>query len=164
MDRSAIQSPDRSTNIRSKLGSGAGACGVHFGLFGSMAIGGAFWGWLASVLSIPLSLSLASLAMVVGVLVGAKAKLPVVEAEDLAPSLHWPQPLLSDEVVVQRGPVMVLIEYQVLAADTEAFKTAMAEVRDMRHRNGSFSWQLMQDAQNPNSWIEMFLTSLGMTT
>lgn len=124
--------------------------------FGSMAIGGAFWGWFASVLSIPLSLSLASLVMVVGVLVGTKAMLPVVEAEDLAPSLHWPQPLLSDEADAQRGPVMVLIEYQVLAADTEAFKMAMGEVRDMRHRNGSFSWQLMQDSQNPGGWIEMF--------
>jgi hypothetical protein len=26
----------------------------------------------------------------------------------------------------------------------------------MRHRNGSFSWQLMQDTENPQLWIELF--------
>lgn len=94
--------------------------------------------------------------MVAGVLVGVKAMLPVVDAEDLAPSLHWPQPLLSGDADAKRGPVMVSIEYQVLADNTEAFKLAMEEVRDMRHRNGSFSWQLMQDTQNPMKWIEVF--------
>ncbi|MBZ9780949.1 MFS transporter [Pseudomonas sp. REP124] len=124
--------------------------------FGTMAVGGLVWGLLASWVSISVSLSVAGGVMIAGVAVGWWVKLPVLVADDLAPSLHWPQPLLSADVDGERGPVMITVEYEIAPADAEAFKQAMEQVRRMRNRNGSFSWQLMQDTENPNLWIELF--------
>jgi MFS family permease len=124
--------------------------------FGSMAVGGVIWGLIASWLSISISLSFAAVIMVVGVGLGWWVKLPALSAEDLAPSLHWPQPLISVDVDGERGPVMITLEYEIDTADAGAFKEAMEEVRRMRQRNGSFSWQLMQDTENPQLWIELF--------
>jgi quinol monooxygenase YgiN len=124
--------------------------------FGSMAVGGVMWGLIASWLSISISLSFAAVIMMVGVGLGWWIKLPALSAEDLAPSLHWPQPLINVDVDGERGPVMVTVEYEIDTADADAFKEAMEEVRRMRHRNGSFSWQLMQDTENPQRWIELF--------
>jgi quinol monooxygenase YgiN len=124
--------------------------------FGTMAIGGMVWGLIASWMSISLSLSIAAAVMVVGVGLGGWVKLPVLSAQDLAPSLHWPQPLLGHEVEGDRGPVMVTVEYEIDVANAEDFKKAMQDVRKMRHRNGSFSWQLMQDTENPRLWVELF--------
>jgi MFS family permease len=124
--------------------------------FGSMAMGGVIWGLIASWLSISISLSFAAVIMVVGVGLGWWVKLPALSAEDLAPSLHWPQPLISVDLDGERGPVMITVEYEIDTADADAFKEAMEEVRRMRQRNGSFSWQLMQDTENPQLWIELF--------
>jgi MFS family permease len=124
--------------------------------FGSMAIGGVIWGLVATWVSIPISLSFAAAVMVLGVGLGLRVELPVLEAQDLAPSLHWPQPLLSPDADGERGPVMITVEYEIDTVDAGAFKEAMDEVRRMRHRNGSFSWQLMQDTENPRLWIEVF--------
>jgi len=124
--------------------------------FGSMAVGGVIWGLVASWLSISLSLSFAAVLMVLGVGLGWRVKLPALSAEDLAPSLHWPQPSINVEVEGDRGPVMVTVEYEIDAVDVDAFKAAMEEVRGMRQRNGSFSWQLMQDSENPRLWTELF--------
>ncbi|AWY38395.1 MFS transporter [Pseudomonas putida] len=124
--------------------------------FGTMAIGGMVWGLVASWMSISLSLSIAAAVMVLGVGLGTWVKLPVLGAQDLAPSLHWPQPLLGLDVEGDRGPVMVTVEYEIDVANAQAFKKAMQEVRKMRNRNGSFSWQLMQDTENPRLWVELF--------
>ena len=124
--------------------------------FGSMALGGVIWGLIASWFSISISLSLAAVIMVVGAGLGWWVKLPALSAEDLAPSLHWPQPLMGADVEGERGPVMITLEYEIDTVDADAFKEAMEEVRRMRQRNGSFSWQLMQDTENPQLWIELF--------
>jgi MFS family permease len=124
--------------------------------FGTMAVGGLIWGLVANWVSITFSLSVAAWVMVMGVGLSWRAKLPVLSAEDLAPSLHWPQPLLSAAVDGKRGPVMITVEYEIELANINAFKKAMQEVRSMRSRNGAFSWQLMQDTENSQLWIELF--------
>ena len=108
--------------------------------FGSMAAGGALWGLLASHLSITFALLCASAALLLGLFASLRCRLPVTEAEDLAPSLHWPAPLVDEEVDQERGPVMVTLEYDIDPQDAAAFQAAMVEVRAMRRRNGAVSW------------------------
>ncbi|PTS86007.1 MFS transporter [Pseudomonas sp. HMWF032] len=124
--------------------------------FGSMAGGGVLWGFVASHSSIPLALCAAALALLLGIPAMARFKLPVTDAEDLAPSLHWPVPMLVDEHAHDRGPVMVTLEYDIAAEHWPAFQVAMVDVRRMRQRNGSFSWGLVQDTENPQRWFEFF--------
>ncbi len=124
--------------------------------FGSMACGGLLWGFVASHSSITYALCFAATALLLGIVATLYFKLPVTDAEDLAPSLHWPVPLLLDEQSPDRGPVMVTIEYQIAPENWPAFQQAMNDVRRMRRRNGAFSWGLVQDTENMQCWLEVF--------
>ncbi|BAU76049.1 MFS transporter [Metapseudomonas furukawaii] len=124
--------------------------------FGGMAAGGLLWGSIASHASISLALILAAAGLAAGTLATLKVKLPATEAEDLAPSLHWPAPLLSAELDQEGGPVMVTLEYDIAPEKVAAFKAAALELEHMRKRNGALSWGLMQNSSNPRLWLEFF--------
>jgi len=125
--------------------------------FGSMAAGGVLWGAVASRYDISFALLCASATLVVGVLVTLRLRLPVTESEDLVPSLHWPAPIPSKEAGSDRGPVMVTLEYVIDPADAAPFTAAMQEVRAMRRRSGALTWGLVQNTENPDSWLEFFI-------
>lgn len=124
--------------------------------FGSMAAGGTLWGFVASQLSISMTLLIACVAMLIGIVITLSFHLPVTEAEDLAPSLHWPAPTLAIEQSEERGPVMVTIKYEIDMSQAEQFRLAMKEIRSTRMRNGAFSWGLVQDSEHPQRWLEFF--------
>lgn len=124
--------------------------------FGSMALGGMLWGLVASHFSIAHALMAASVLLLLGILASRRFTLPVTDGEDLAPSLHWPMPILGEGQDQERGPVMVTLEYDIAEEDAAAFQLAMREVRGMRRRNGSLSWCLVQDSENPRRWLELF--------
>lgn len=124
--------------------------------FGSMAAGGALWGLVASRSSIGTALLSAGAVLLLGIVLTMRFRLPVTDADDLAPSLHWPTPVLSDDQNLERGPVKVMIEYDIAPEREAAFRQAMLQVRGMRQRNGSYSWGLMQDSENPRLWQEFF--------
>lgn len=125
--------------------------------FGSMAAGGLLWGAIASWYSVEFSLLCASVTLILGVFVSLRLILPVTDAEDIAPSLHWPTPIAPKEADSDRGPVMVTLEYSINAADAEQFALAMQDVRAMRRRNGALTWGLVRNTENPDSWLEFFI-------
>ncbi|AVH36314.1 MFS transporter [Pseudomonas monteilii] len=124
--------------------------------FGAMACGGLLWGTLASHASITLSLLLAAGGLALGTLLTCKVTLPETEAEELTPSLHWPVPVLNDDMDKESGPVMVTVEYHIDPAKAEAFQLAARELEAMRKRNGALSWGLMRDSADPALWLEFF--------
>lgn len=124
--------------------------------FGSMALGGALWGFVASRSSITVALGGAGVLLLLGIVVSWRVRLPVTTQGDMAPSLHWPQPLLDSDMGHERGPVMITVEYDIAPAHSGAFQAAMNDVRQMRMRNGSFSWGLVQDTENSRCWSEFF--------
>lgn len=124
--------------------------------FGSMAAGGLLWGSVASHLSLSHALLGAGGVLLLGLLAGLRFRLPVTAAEDLVPALHWPMPILHAGETQDRGPVLVTLEYHIAAEHVPAFQQAMREVRAMRRRNGSFSWTLAQDSEDPSLWLESF--------
>lgn len=124
--------------------------------FGSMAAGGTLWGFVASHSSITLTLMISSVVLLGGIVLTLRFHLPVTETEDLAPSLHWPAPILSDPGSEDRGPVMVTLEYEIDLVHAAQFRQVMQDVRQMRLRNGAFSWGLVQDSARPERWLEFF--------
>lgn len=124
--------------------------------FGSMAAGGTLWGTVATHVGISLALICASGVLLLGTLASVFYKLPSTEADDVAPSLHWPAPILAQEMDRERGPVMVTVEYDVEPRHAADFQSAMVHVRGMRLRNGAISWGLVQNSENPNQWLEFF--------
>lgn len=124
--------------------------------FGCSALGGIVWGSLASEFSLTVALAGGGTMLLLGVLLSWGFALPVTAAEDLAPSVHWPAPVLSADMDRERGPVMVTLEYDIPAENAAAFSEAMLAVRAMRRRNGALSWGLLQDSENPQLWQEFF--------
>ncbi|MFF7706724.1 MFS transporter [Pseudomonas sp. NPDC007930] len=124
--------------------------------FGCSALGAALWGAVASHGSMATAFSGGALLLVVGLVARWRYPLPTTAAEDLAPSLHWPAPLLDPALEQERGPVLVTLEYRIAAADAAPFQQAMQAVKRMRQRNGAFSWGLVQDAADPSVWQEFF--------
>ena len=106
--------------------------------------------------AIVLSLLLAAGGLALGTLLTIKVALPSTEVEELTPSLHWPTPLLSDDLDRDSGPVMVTVEYHVEPDKVEAFQHATRELEAMRKRNGALSWGLMRDSADPHLWLEFF--------
>lgn len=124
--------------------------------FGAMAGGGLLWGTIASHASITLSMGLAAIGLGLGTLLTCRVRLPETQVDELLPSLHWPAPLISEEMDQERGPVMVTVEYRVEAANTETFLAAASELEAMRKRNGALSWGMMRDSADPQLWQEFF--------
>ena len=78
-------------------------------------------------------------------------------ASIFTPSMHWPEPVLSNEVDADRGPVLVTVEYRVATQDRGGFLAAIDRLADERRRDGAFDWGLFEDAAEPGRFLETFL-------
>jgi MFS family permease len=125
--------------------------------FGSMTLGSVLWGQLANRLGIPVALAVAAVGAVLGIVVTRNRHLQAGAQLDLAPSSHWPQPLVAADVAPDAGPVMVTVRYRIDPARSQEFRMAMDEVARERRRNGAFAWGLYQDAADPAMFLEYFL-------
>ncbi len=76
---------------------------------------------------------------------------------DLTPSMYWPQQLIARAVDGDRGPVLVTVEYRVVAGNRDAFLAAINRQGAERRRNGAYRWGVFEDAANPGRWLESFL-------
>lgn len=134
-------------------------------LMGSATLASVLWGAVASHSNIPgqegSGISNAFLGAALGLLVSAMLLrgFRVVDPgnADLAPSMHWPEPDISFDPKPESGPVFVMVECHVAAADTEAFVAAMQQVRLIRLRDGALHWNLFQDTADPERWLETVL-------
>jgi hypothetical protein len=88
--------------------------------------------------------------------VGGRFKLPAGEA-DLAPSSHWPEPLLAEPVEHDRGPVLVTVEYRVRKEDRAAFLSSLHPISAERRRDGAYAWGVAEDAADPERILEWFM-------
>ncbi|MGX6566509.1 MFS transporter [Cupriavidus necator] len=123
---------------------------------GAMALGSLVWGFVAQGLGTPAALMIAAAALCVAAFVMHRVKLPRGE-EDLGPARHWPAPEAAEEVAHDRGPVMILIEYRVRAADRQGFLQAIHKLSEERLRDGAFNWGVMEDPADAEAYTEWFL-------
>jgi len=124
--------------------------------FGSMALGAVIWGNVATRFGIPTALLLAAAGALLSIPLTWRAKLGQHEAQDLAPSLHWPAPMILLDVPHDRGPVMITIEYRIDRADAEVFLSLICELAQARRRMGAVQWGIMEDAARPGWYVEYF--------
>lgn len=124
---------------------------------GSMTIGSTLWGIVAGQIGVPLTLLVAaSLLMAATLVLAYRFPLPAIDDLDLASSLHWPLPTATEGVGLDRGPVLVTIEYRVAPVRVPAFFTAMESMRRIRRRDGALVWGLYEDTTNPGTILETF--------
>jgi MFS family permease len=124
--------------------------------FGSMSAGSLIWGQIATMIGIPLALLIAAAGATAAVPLTWRWKLQQGVGPDLAPSMHWPEPLVASDVSHDRGPVTVTVEYRVAARNKAAFLTALGELSAARRRDGAFDWDVVEDAADSGRFLETF--------
>lgn len=125
--------------------------------FGAMTAGSAIWGQLASALGLPAAHFIAAAGVVAGVLATWSWKLQSGGGVDLAPSMHWPAPVLAVETDPDRGPVLITVEYRIDPQKRDAFLIAVDELGQQRRRDGAYSWDIFEDAAEAGRFLETFM-------
>lgn len=123
---------------------------------GGTALGSAVWGVVAERVGLSRALLCAAAALAVGLAATARYRLKPEERE-LAPSFHWPEPILSMEPSPEAGPVLITVEYAIDPARGRDFVAAMRRVRLQRLRDGAYRWGLFNDAAIPTRYLETFV-------
>jgi predicted MFS family arabinose efflux permease/quinol monooxygenase YgiN len=124
----------------------ARALGVYLLSFqGSMALGSALWG-----------LTAAAVVLLAGLAATPLWRLRGTGRADLSPSIR-PDPEVELEPKPDDGPVLVLIEYRVAAADAEAFAKAARRLGRIRRRDGAVRWGLFRDVADPDRFVETYV-------
>lgn len=124
--------------------------------FGSMSAGSLIWGQVASRLSVSGALLAAALGLVGGLVLTRKVMLGTADDLDLAPANAWPEAPPLAEGDSEDSPAVVMIQFRIDPADTEAFVEAALRVSAERYRDGATRWDLIHDVTDPASWIELF--------
>jgi hypothetical protein len=124
--------------------------------FAGLAVGSIVWGQAAQGIGLPAVHIIAAIALVASVPLLRRWRLQTAAGLDLAPSMHWPAPLLSHDIEPDRGPVLVTVEYAVAAADRAAFLAEMAKLASERRRDGAYDWGIYQDASKEGVFVETF--------
>jgi len=123
---------------------------------GSMALGSVIWGRLADYGGIDLSLQAAAAGLILAVALSWRWSISGLEDSDLTPSMHWPEPIVHEGVSLDRGPVLVTLEYKVRPDVAGEFLTAIHTLGQRRRRDGAFGWGIYEHTEHPHLWIESF--------
>jgi MFS family permease len=129
-------------------------------MFGSLTLGSALWGQLATLTSLQAALFIAAAAMLVAIPLTWRWKLQTGERLDLTPSTQWPAPVVSRSIEGADGPVLVTIEYRLARADDrQSFLSALGELQHERLRDGASSWGIFEDTSRAGRFVETFLVA-----
>jgi len=123
---------------------------------GAMAGGSLSWGLIAQEIGIPATLLVGAAGLVAVACIFHRIKLPSGEA-DLQASNHWPEPMLTEPVANDRGPVLIQIEYCIAKKDIPAFLHALRHVEQERRRDGAYAWGVAEHTGEPERVIEWFM-------
>ena len=125
---------------------------------GGLAIGSAVWGFVAARLGISSALSISAIGLVLGLTTIWRYRLSVTMNASLAPSLHWPEPLMLIETKPFEGPAITSVEYRIDPEKAKEFLEAMKEMRRIRLRDGAIRWNVLRDSGDPQRYVEIWVT------
>jgi quinol monooxygenase YgiN len=125
--------------------------------FGTLTIGSVLWGQVAGMVGLPLAHFIAAGGALVAIPATWRWKLRTGRGPDLTPSMHWPMPIVTQEVEDDRGPVLVTVEYRINPGDREAFLAEIERLEHERRRDGAYSWGIFEDTAEEGRFLETFL-------
>ena len=123
---------------------------------GAMTAGSLGWGAVGEALGVPATLLVGAVGLLLAGLVMHRVKLPSGDI-DMIPSNHWPEPLVAEPVAHDRGPVLILIEYNVEKEHRAAFLHAIDKLSEERRRDGAYGWGVTEDSADPQKIVEWFM-------
>ncbi len=123
-------------------------------IMGGAALGAVIWGQIAGHTSVPTSLAVCAVSMLLALALTRGRTLE--GSEDHTPTHPWEEPVPALPLELTEGPVMVTIEYHIDPARRLEFDEVMAESRSARLRAGAVSWGLFEDIETPGRFVEYF--------
>jgi MFS family permease len=127
-------------------------------LFGAMTIGSMVWGEIAGLAGLPMAHLIAAAGALLAIPVTRRWKLQTGVAIDLTPSMHWPAPIVTQEVENDEGPVLVTVEYRIdPKQDRDLFLAALERLSHERGRDGAYAWGVFEDTGERGRFLETFL-------
>lgn len=125
---------------------------------GGLAGGSALWGFIAARFGISTALLLSAVGLIAGLLFTRRYRLADKKSLSLAPSLHWPEPVVVIDTKPDKGPAITSIEYKIDPKTTAEFLQAMKEMKRLRQRDGAIRWHLLRDSADAERYVEVFIT------
>ena len=126
---------------------------------GSFAIGSAFWGAVSGVAGLPVTLCIAAVSMLGGLLLVKPFPLRMGEQPDVTPGTPWQELFIVAEPNPEDGPVAVELAYRVRAGESAAFLDAVTQLRAPRRRDGATFWRIYRDLADPARFVERFIVT-----
>jgi MFS family permease len=123
----------------------------------SMALGSAFWGWLASLEGTRVAMLAAGGTLLVFLFLNRHVLLKMGNEADVTPSLHLPDLVIAVEPQPDDGPVLIQIEYRIDATNVERFLEFIHKVERIRRRNGASAWMVFRDLGEDGRFVERFI-------
>ncbi|NWL81001.1 hypothetical protein DM872_29535 [Pseudomonas taiwanensis] len=124
---------------------------------GSLAIGGAAWGAVATRIGTPDALLVASLMVVVSLLVMRRYRARLGDEAEVTPSSHEMPAFSFAELQPQDGPVTVQIAYQIRLEERTEFLRRIHAMGLNRRRDGASFWRVYRELERPAWYMERFM-------
>jgi len=125
-------------------------------IFGATTVGSALWGKVSSAEGLPTAYFVSAACVLAGIPLSWRWKLQPGEGLDFSPPLHWRAPVIKHRIDNNRGPVLVVAEYRVGAANRAEFLAAVDALGHARRRDGAYAWGLYEDVGDDELFIETF--------
>lgn len=125
--------------------------------FGAMACGSALWGQLSNHIGISNAHYIAGAFILFTLFLTKVWPLHRDSLIDITPSHHWREPAVAVPIDNEDGPVLITIRYAVAIESREAFLKDIQFIKRQRLRTGAYFWQVFEDVEKPNNFIETFL-------
>lgn len=122
-----------------------------------LALGSWLWGEVALHLGTRRALFIAAGGLVAGLVVALRFPLTGLEATDLTPSMHWPEPAVQSAPDPGHGPVLVEVEYRIDPKSERKFLEAAQRLETIRRRDGAIRWGIFGDPAEPGRYLETFV-------
>ena len=126
---------------------------------GSFAIGSAFWGAVSGVAGLPVTLCVAAVSMLGGLLLARPFPLRMGAHGEVTPGTPWEELFVVAEPRPEDGPISVEIGYRVRDGESEAFLDAVTQLRAPRRRDGATLWRIYRDLGDTSRYVERFIVT-----
>src|SRR5271165_5583908 len=125
-------------------------------IFGATTIGSAVWGKLSAMQGLPVAYFVAAACLLLAVPLTWRWGLQTGAGVDFSSATHWRAPAIPRDVENNRGPVLVVVEYRVDAANRQKFLGAVDELGHARRRDGGYAWGVYEDVAEAGRFLETF--------
>ncbi len=131
---------------------------LHWVIYTSgFAIGSVIWGKIASVVDIPTSLTFSAIGAFVGIIASWRYEIGQHDVINLSPSLEWTTHFEFNSNEMDRGPILVTVEYEIDVRRKREFIRALRNLKYIRQRNGAYMWEVLCDINRPGLMVEIFM-------